>query len=174
MSACETIDVMRKFIAVAGACVLASLILGSAPAYAHAALVSTDPGNGAQVAKAPAVVTLTFSENIATPAFIVVTAPDGSRVKTGKATVLDHTISSTLPAVDFKGRYSVSFRVVSADSHPVEGSTSFVVTTGRTVTAAPPAKESFVQRHQSHLLWGLLGAAVAVGLLLWPLRRARS
>lgn len=160
---------MSRF-AVVLAAVFASLVLGSVPAYAHAALVSTDPGDGARIATAPTKVTLTFNENVATPAFVVVTAPDGTRVKSGKVTVLDHTVSASLAATDMKGTYTLSYRVVSADSHPVEGSSTFDVTTGRTVKQVAPVKESFTHRHRNHFIWGVGGAIVAIGLLLWPLR----
>jgi methionine-rich copper-binding protein CopC len=162
---------MAKFLAAAVGAALVSLVLGSAPASAHAALVSTDPADGARLDAAPTIVRLEFSESIATPAYVVITAPDGTRVKTGKAIALDKTVTATVNPVDMKGRYSMSYRVVSADSHTVGGTTKFEVTTGRTVTQVPPAqKESFTHRHNSHLWWGALGALVAVGLLLWPLR----
>ncbi|MDQ3158125.1 MAG: copper resistance protein CopC [Actinomycetota bacterium] len=162
---------MPKFLATAGIALLVSLVLGSAPAIAHAALVSTDPSDGVRLDTAPTKVTLEFSENVASPAYLVITGPDGSRVKTGKTEVLDRTVTATVAPVDLKGTYSMSYRVVSADSHPVEGTTKFEITTGWTVKQVSPAEEeSFVHRHTGHLLWGLLGAVIAVGLLLWPLR----
>lgn len=165
---------MPKLLAVAGIALLvslASLVLGSAPAIAHAALVSTDPGDGMRLDAVPAKVKLEFSENVASPAYVVITAPDASQVRIGKVEVLDRTVTASVAPVDMKGTYSMSYRVISADSHPVEGSTKFEVTTGRTVKQVSSAeKESFVHGHQGHLLWGLLGAVVAVGLLLWPLR----
>lgn len=161
---------MPKFIVLACVSIVASLVLGSAPAYAHAALVDTDPGDGARTVRAPRTITLTFNENVATPAFVVVTAPDGTTVKTGAVSILDHTVSAKVAATDMKGTYTLSYRVVSADSHPVEGTTTFDVTNGRTVKQVASIEESFTHRHRSHLIWGLAGAAVAVGLLLWPLR----
>lgn len=164
---------MVRFLALAGVGLLASLVLGSGSAYAHAALLGTDPGDGAQLSTAPTTVTLTFSENVASPAFVVITAPDGSRVPTGKVAAVDNTVTATVSPVDIKGTYSMSYRVVSADSHPVEGGTTFEVTTGRAVTQVAPKKaapESFAHRHRNHLIWGLGGAVVAIGLLLWPLK----
>jgi methionine-rich copper-binding protein CopC len=168
---------MRKVFALAGVTLLAVLVLGSVPAYAHAALSGTNPGDGARLSTAPTKVTLTFSENIAKPAFVVVTAPDGSRVPTSQLRVIDDIVTATVAAVDIKGTYSMSYRVVSADSHPVEGRTTFEVTTGRTVAQVGPktaSTDSFVHRHRNHVLWGIGGAVVAVGLLLWPLRGRRD
>lgn len=162
--------VMPRYLPLAFAAVLVGLVLRSAPAYAHAALVSTDPVDGARQAMAPRSVTLTFNENVATPAFVVVTAPDGTRVATGKVSILDHTVKATVAAIDMKGIYTLSYRVVSGDSHAVEGTTTFTITTGRTVKQVAPVEESFAHRHRNHLIWGLVGAAAAVGLLIWPLR----
>lgn len=162
---------MPRFLATAGLALLISLVLGSAPAVAHAALVSSDPADGERLEAAPTEVTLEFSERVEDPAYLVITAPDGSRVKVGKIGVLDKTVSATVAPVDMKGSFSMSYRVVSSDGHPIEGSTKFEVTKGRTVDQVTPAEgESFVHRHTSHLWWGSLGALIAVGLLLWPLR----
>ncbi|MEO6473239.1 MAG: copper resistance protein CopC [Aeromicrobium sp.] len=165
---------MPKFFAMAGFALLAALVLGSSPAYAHAALVSADPGYGAHLARVPSRVSLTFNENVATPAYVAVTAPDGSPIKIGKIVILNHTVSATLGASDMKGKYSLSYRVVSADSHPVEGTTTFTVTTGRTVKQVTSNEKSFTHRHKAHLFWGLAGAIIALTLLLWPLRKSRS
>lgn len=162
---------MPRFLALACASVLASLILGSAPAFAHAVLVSSDPSDGASLTSAPHTVTFTFNENVGSPAYIVVTAPDGTRLKTSTASVLDHTISAKVAASDMKGTYSVAYRVVSTDGHPIQATARFTVTTGRTVTQVEqPASGSFVHRHRAHLIWGAVGAVVALSLLLAPLR----
>lgn len=162
---------MPKFLALVGVALLASLALSSSPAAAHAALVGTDPADGARLDVAPTEVSLGFNENIATPAFVVITAPDGTRVKTGTVKAIDKTVTAAVAPVDLKGTYSMSYRVVSSDGHPVEGTTTFDVATGSTVKQVAPAEQkSFTHRHKSHLLWGFVGAAVAIGLLLWPLR----
>lgn len=166
---------MLKVLATVGVAMCACLILGAAPVAAHAALIGTDPSDGARLDKAPTTVMLEFSEDVATPAYVVVTAPDGSRVKTGSVNALDKTVTATIAPVDIKGTYSMSYRVVSADGHPVEGSTTFDLTIGRTVTQVAPAeRQSVAHRHQGHVLWGLAGAAVVIALLLWPLRRQRE
>ncbi|MBC7593735.1 MAG: copper resistance protein CopC [Kineosporiaceae bacterium] len=150
----------------------ACLVLGATPASAHAALVSTDPGDGVRLKTAPTKVTLEFNEDLASPAYVVITAPDGSRVKTGTVNALGKTVTATVEPADLKGTYSMSYRVVSDDGHPVAGGTTFDVTSGRTVSPVAPAEqESFTQRHQGLLLGGFAAAVVVVGLLLWPLRR---
>jgi methionine-rich copper-binding protein CopC len=151
---------------------LAVLILGSGPASAHASLVGTDPKDGSSLATAPSTITLTFDENIGNPAYIAVTAPNGSKVDVSDVRAVDNTITGTVADVDQKGRYTAAYRVVSADGHPVEGTFHYSVTTGRTVTQVEtPESKTFLHRHSAHLFWGILAAAVAIALLLAPLRR---
>jgi methionine-rich copper-binding protein CopC len=151
---------------------LALLLVGSGPASAHASLVGSDPKDGATLTAAPATITFTFNENIGNPAYIAVTAPNGSKVDVGDVRAIDNTITATLPDVDQKGRYTASYRVVSADGHPVEGTIHYSSKAGRTVKQVePPEDKTFIHRHRAHLFWGILAAAVAIALLLAPLRR---
>lgn len=150
-------------------------VLGAVPANAHAGLVGTEPSAKATLSSAPETVSMTFSENVGS-AFVAVTAPDGSSIKTTDVTAVDRTVTAAVADVGMRGRFSVSFRVVSADSHPVDGTFTYTVTTGRTVEQVDTAtvSESFVQRHEAHLLWGAVAVIVAVGLIVAPLRRSRD
>jgi methionine-rich copper-binding protein CopC len=151
---------------------LALLFVGSGPASAHASLVGSDPEDGATLEAAPSAVTFTFSENIGNPAYVAVTAPNGSKVDVSDVRAVDKEVTATIADVGQKGRYTVSYRVVSADGHPVEGTIHFSATTGRTVTQVdPPEEKTFIHRHSAHLFWGILAAALAIALLLAPLRR---
>ena len=147
-------------------------MLWMVPASAHAVLVGTNPKDGASLATAPNTITLTFNENIGTPAFIAVQSPDGKKVTTSKATAIDHQITATVADVGKRGRYAVSYRVVSADGHPVEGTFHYSMTTGKVVKQVSSSSSStFVHRHSGHFFWGILAAAIAIALLLAPLRR---
>ncbi|PPS81468.1 copper resistance CopC/CopD family protein [Streptomyces sp. MH60] len=112
--------------------VLGLLLLGGAgSASAHAALSSTDPGDGAVLQRAPGRVTLTFSESVGLrdDSFRVLD-PSGHRVRTGAAGPADgraDTARVALPGELGEGTYTVAWRVVSADSHPVSGAFTFSV-----------------------------------------------
>ncbi|WP_053639482.1 copper resistance protein CopC [Streptomyces sp. NRRL F-4707] len=112
--------------------VLLLFLLGTAaPASAHAALDGTDPGDGAVLERAPAHVTLTFSESVGLrdDSFRVLD-PGGHRVRTGEAGRADgraDTARVALPGGLGEGTYTVAWRVVSADSHPVSGAFTFSV-----------------------------------------------
>ncbi|MFE3636004.1 copper resistance protein CopC [Streptomyces sp. NPDC059168] len=119
------------------------LLLGTAvPASAHAALRESDPADGTVLKSAPSRVTLTFTESVAllTESFRVYD-PKNHRLRTGEA---DHapghseTARVPLPARLATGTYTVTWRVVSADSHPVSGALTFSVGKRTAAPAAPP------------------------------------
>ncbi|MEV5878740.1 copper resistance protein CopC [Streptomyces sp. NPDC052101] len=122
------------------------LLLGTAaPASAHAALRATDPADGTVLRTAPRHLTLTFSESVGllTDTFRVYD-PRNHRLRTGPAEhAAGHsdTARVALPATLATGTYTVAWRVVSADSHPVSGALTFSVGR-RTATTATPAPDT--------------------------------
>jgi len=151
---------------------LLTLLLGAGPASAHAGLAGSDPEDGARLQTLPSSVTFTFSENVGN-AFIAVTAPDGSTVEISAVSAVDREISATLTDPDQKGVYSASYRIVSADGHPVAGTITFTVLTGQEVSqvAVDSTQESFFDRHLGHVVWGVLAGLAAIALIVWPMRR---
>lgn len=127
-----------------GAGLLLVLLGAAVPATAHAALRESDPGDGTVLRTAPRHVTLTFTESVGllTDSFRVYD-PENHRLRTGTA---DHapgrsdTARVPLPAKLATGTYTVAWRVVSADSHPVSGALTFSVGK-RTATAASPVPD---------------------------------
>lgn len=117
----------------AAAVLLAALSLLALPgeARAHAILTSTDPGIDEVVAGAPEEVTLGFSEPVEI-AFGAVRVFDssGERVDEGRTEHTDggrDAVVTPLEASLPDGTYTVSWRAVSADSHPVSGAFVFHV-----------------------------------------------
>lgn len=156
--------------------VVGLLLLSSPAAVGHAALVSSSPEDGSTVATLPAEIVLTFNERVTTPAFVVVEAPDGTAVTAGEARTDGVAVRARLDDAEIAGEYRASYRVVSADGHPISGSVFFTVTEGRTVdkTRADDQEahqESFLHAHRAHFLWGAAGVVAAAALLLWPRRR---
>lgn len=107
-----------------------ALVLGTAPAWAHSRLESSDPASGSSLAAAPQKVSLTFNEAVQ-PGFTVVTVigPDGRDYHSGDISEVDDTVSVGVLPLGPAGRYQVGYRVVSADGHPVSGSVAFTLTT---------------------------------------------
>lgn len=162
------------------ACALTAMLVavGAGPASAHAALVSTDPADGTSVETVPERVTLTFNENVGNPAYVAVTAPDGEQLAVDDVQAVDRTVTASVDGSGLRGVHELSYRVVSADGHPVKGTVVFTTTTGTEVaeaaTSADASSESFLHRHRSHVAWAAVAAVAAVVLLLVPLRRRSS
>lgn len=149
------------------------------PASAHAVLVSTDPGEGARLERAPDQVTLEFSEGVSLGAgYARVLTGEGERVDTGAADVDGGVLTIPLRGDLPDDGYLVTYRVVSADSHPISGAFSFVVGDGELVSAGAAAGQGSTDRVIAALLpasrWlGFGGMALAIGipvfaLVCWP------
>lgn len=162
---------MRKFFVAAVLGLLVS-VLGATPASAHAALVGTDPEDGSSLQTLPDTVTFTFNENVGN-VNIAVQSPDGAQVDLSDVAAVDNTASATLADPGQRGEYTASYRVVSADGHPISGTVKFEVTTGETVDQVDiePVAQGFFDRHTGHIIWGSLAGLAAIALILWPLRR---
>ena len=130
------------------ALLLAALVgvpaLGTAPAYAHTALVFSNPGDDSNVAALPETIVLEFSETIQEPAFVVVTDADGTKLHRGSPTVDGMTVRQPVKAATTSGKHTIAYRVVSADGHPVTGEITVSVDLeddGPPVTEEPSATE---------------------------------
>ncbi|ANN72840.1 copper resistance protein CopC [Bordetella bronchialis] len=111
---------------VAAAIVLAFLFALSGVAQAHSELLRTEPAEGAVLANLPATVALTFNEPVA-PLVLRLLGPGGQTVALGEAQVRDATLSVAVPPLAMRGSYLFSWRVASADGHPVGGTLSFAI-----------------------------------------------
>lgn len=98
------------------------------PAAAHARLIATDPSGGATVEEAPRRVQLTFSERIeSTFAGVQVFGPDRKRVDEGQPRVAGERVNVPLQRLLREGRYTVVFRIISGDGHPVRSQFAFTL-----------------------------------------------
>ncbi|MFJ6691010.1 copper resistance CopC/CopD family protein [Streptomyces sp. NPDC091294] len=156
-----------------------ALLAGAGPAAAHAALTGSDPREGAVVDKAPAQVSLTFSESVSMDDdSLRVLDPKGKRVDSGKPSGTGGTTYAVkLHAGLPDGTYTVTYQVVSADSHPVSGAYTFSVgapsETSVTV-AGQGAGGGFVGglygvgRYVSYAGFAVLVGGAAFVLVCWP------
>ncbi|WP_326796976.1 copper resistance protein CopC/CopD [Streptomyces sp. NBC_01808] len=113
------------------AAVLCVLVPGATPAAAHAALTGTDPAEGSVVQEAPQAVTLDFSEGVQlADDAIRVLDPDGNDVTKGGAAHVDGNAKTATAALRPglpDGTFTVVWKTVSADSHPISGAFTFSV-----------------------------------------------
>ncbi|MCU1430661.1 MAG: copper resistance protein CopC [Actinomycetia bacterium] len=120
---------MKKLLVLA-ATTVAVLIATAAPAFAHAVLDGTIPAPSSTVRTSPKSVELQFSEPVTFQSNgIRVFNTKGDAVSTGKpqhANGKSNTAAVSIPTLS-DGTYVVTWRVISSDTHPVQGAFSFAV-----------------------------------------------
>lgn len=161
----------------------AMLLLPAAPASAHAAVVASSPAQTSVIGFSPTEITVTFSEPISIVAGkVLVFAPDGKRILTGDPVVTGTTLRIPVRVADRPlGTYLVSYRVVSADSHPIASGYTFSV--GAPSAVAPTVPDGAVHRSVAVAIpaakyLGYAGLVLLIGpammlALLWPRRLSR-
>lgn len=177
---------------------LAGLLFWSQVAWGHASLLAAFPAPGAVLEHAPSEIVLTFNEPVSITRLRLVD-PHGRDVHTDQAVDRDGKIRipltgpSTTAGASRQGTFLLSWRVVSADGHPVGGTLDYSVgaPSAQASSSGPapaPARDTaiWLTRWLTYLcLFAATGAAlfrslhprtrqtwawpfVAVGLLLLP------
>lgn len=170
-----------RWLATIFAVVLAS-VLTAIPAFAHAALISSDPANGAQLDASPARITLTFNQDVE-PQFATVTVsgPDGTAYADGAVRVDGPDAVIDVKPLGPAASYVVAYRVISADGHPITGQYTFEVTevapapanSAAPATAQPSAAEP-ASYDQGFPVWIAVAVTVVLAAVaLVMVRRSR-
>ena len=158
----------------------ALLLVFSAPAQAHDALESSNPANGSTVSAMPAKVELTFDHTpIAINSIVRVEDATGADQADGPVQIVDNQVSQPVKPGAPQGKYTVVWRVVSSDGHPIEG--TFTFTAGRPNSAPPAAAASPASADPGVpgplVVAGTVGAVLVIGLVVAGLlvrRRLRN
>ena len=134
---------MIRRITVATLAVLVAVLVPAAPAFAHNRLTSSAPAEGAQLDTVPAEIVLTFAESL-NPAYtqVIVTDATKTRVATSDPVVDGPKATITFTGTPTASTYTVAYRVVSKDGHPVQGSYPFTLTPTPTATSTVAAPAS--------------------------------
>lgn len=129
-----------KRLAVIAAAILTATALSIAPAAAHATLQSSNPAENSMLDAAPDEVTLTFNQSVQSNfATVTVIAPDGIDWAASDPVVDGSTVTVDLDGLGAAGEYTIGYRVVSADGHPITGSIPFQLTQASPTLAATAA-----------------------------------
>lgn len=174
---------------------LLTLVLGlfaAAPAQAHDELVAFNPAAEEQLDQVPEEVVLTYSAEIMDIGnAIEITDPQGEVVSQGEPVVEGRDISQAISGTESEGTYTVTWRVVSSDGHPIEGRYEFTVGTASDAAsdsassaqddASTEAAENAAEQADSQginpLVWVLLGVlvlAVVIAVVVYSTRRGRD
>lgn len=132
-----------------GALAVAALVFfglgfGATAANAHAELTGSNPIADSVIGSMPPAVELTFGEKLMVMAGseaanqITVTNEKGERVDSKNTTVAERVASVEIAPDAAEGTYTVGYRVVSEDGHPIEGSFKFEVSVAAQSGAATP------------------------------------
>ena len=155
--------------AVAGAVLVAMAL----PASAHAVLEGSNPAPQANLSSTPSSITLEFSEKVDVRSDgINVLNGHGSTVDTGRPTHpsgQSKVVRVSVPKLD-KGLYTVAWRAVSADAHPIQGAFTFGFQSNASGKAASDLTAQVSAGEQSDrtvgVLFGVMRFGVFVGLAL--------
>ncbi|CAN7378810.1 copper resistance protein CopC [Pseudarthrobacter oxydans] len=124
--------------------VFAAGVLGLAgPASAHDAAESSTPSDGASLPAPPEQVSVAFNNKpLGIGAAFSVKDASGAEWAEGPVDIVDNVASQKLKAGGPAGEYTVAWRVVSSDSHPIEGTFAFTAASagqGAAPAASPTA-----------------------------------
>jgi len=106
---------------------LMALAFSPRPALAHAVLIETKPAADALLDGAPDTILIRFNEPVQPVVFRVLDASGSPVADTEAARAIDQQVELPLAEGLPEGGYIVTWRVISADSHPVGGSFRFAV-----------------------------------------------
>ncbi|QGK68220.1 copper resistance protein CopC [Allosaccharopolyspora coralli] len=120
---------MRRVVPLLALVLAAVLGPGAATALAHNTLVGSDPGEGARLDTAPGQVRLTFDQPVRV-GFNTVTmvGPDGAHWIDAEPQVEGSSVTAPVGELGPAGTYTVGYRILSADGHPVPGKVTFELT----------------------------------------------
>lgn len=158
--------------------VLALLLMSAPAASAHTSVVTTTPLYKSTLTEMPLQISIEFTDELMTIGdekvnTISITAPDKGEVSLTSITLDKNLITANLQGVDFQdGTYLVSYRVVSADGHPVSGSYPLYLNAPSAPESQPVAQEDehgFFHIHQTHIIQA--GVVLILITLWWGYRR---
>jgi copper resistance protein C len=125
-----------------GVLVAGVALTGAIPAAAHNELVGSTPADGATVTAAPQEVVLEFDQPVQAPfsQVAVLDTADGHH-EHGDPLIDGGTITQRMDDL-VPGAYRISYRIGSADGHPITGTVTFTVATPATSTETTTSEPS--------------------------------
>lgn len=170
---------MKKFSKLGAVLALTMFALFSSitAASAHDELISSSPKAGETLNAAPEKLTLEFSGKLQSlsgvDSTVIALTRDGEKVPASAQT--NGTKVIVTPETELaNGEYSLAYRVVSSDGHPIENKYSFTVAAPSVVSAVPAAPESApaeptpvqdLGSSMNPIVWVIVGVVILGGAL---------
>ena len=105
-------------------------VVAAPPAAAHNTLISSSPAGGSTATTQPGIVELTFDQAVQNRfAQVAVIDGDERAYQSGEPEIVGATVTQTVGDLP-DGEYTIAYRVVSADGHPVSGTVTFTMAAG--------------------------------------------
>ena len=104
-----------------------AMSLSTTSVDAHTHLLSTNPANGAEVTTELSSITLTYGGKIEDGSFFDITSSEGQSIEVEGFTVENSVLTSTLAQPLKNDTYTVAWKSISEDGHPLTGEFSFTV-----------------------------------------------
>jgi copper transport protein len=149
-------------------------------AAAHASLLSALPADGVTIPAAPTTFELEFNEPVS-PLVMRLIRPNGQAATLTNVTAENKTVTIAAPEMAEAGSYVLSWRVISADGHPVGGVVSFAVGHPSSGVIAPAAEGATAVHAAIWVVQFLLAIGLFIGVggaffvawlaAKWPLPR---
>jgi copper resistance protein C len=148
--------------------------LTAAPAAAHTSLVAAAPADGSTV-RPPTEIDLTYGDPVRFVGVVVLDARGGHH-ESGRPRVVDAKVTERVAGTLADGPYTVGWRVVAPDGHPVSGRYRFTVSGGAAPGVSSPVPRSNGQQSRAGWWWVGLGVLLLAGVGggVARLRRTRS
>ncbi len=150
--------------------VLTGALFAAPPAQAHTSLTGATPGKGETVAS-PSQVKLTFADPVRFPGLVVLDTAKHHH-EAGAPHAVDNTVTAQIAGILPAGVYTVGWRAVAPDGHPVTGDYRFTVKAPPAGSSTPPqdsptppqatAPTAGPAKPASGASWWWVGLAVAV------------
>lgn len=152
-----------------------ALLTGLGTADAHSQLLSSDPTTGSVLAAAPTSVVLTFNEALLEETVAIAISDSSGAVVSGTvASAAGAVVTVPWPVGLGPDTYTVSYRVVSADGHPVTGSIAFTYSAiGATPASAPTTAAPAAPEPPSNFPVGVVGLVLALAATIAVIILAR-
>jgi len=137
------------------------LLISPQGVFAHALLERADPAPGSQLLSSPSGITLTFNERLERELFSIKVFDSRGKAVTQDATEMSQDqkeLHLYLPSLQ-DGIYTVTYRVMSADGHPIRG--SYVISVGE--VQLPDQTDRFDQvnlEHEETIHIGIFGIRI--------------
>ena len=161
-----------------------SVLLLDLPANAHNVLESANPGIGSSITTDPPEASVTFNAPVQNGfTELIVLGPGNTHWEAGPPTIDGDTVRAALRPLGPAAWYTIEYRIVSADGHPVSGASRFQLTVAGSGTPAghsdysggtliePQAAANLAPAPAAPIWPWIVGAGVALALAFGLARR---